>query len=195
VDVVVNGGQTMNPSTAELLEAVGRVRADAVIIMPDNRNIILAAQAAVGVADRPVAVVPTTSVPQAFSAMLVFDPEADLDTNVAEMTEAASAVRTGEVTTAIKDSTGKAGRIAKGQIIGISDHEIEVVGEDVADVAARLLDLMADGRDTLTLLGGADLDDAALEALARRLSEAHPELEVESHRGDQPLYPVIMAVE
>jgi DAK2 domain fusion protein YloV len=195
VDVIVNGGQTMNPSTAELLEAIRRVPAESVIIMPDNKNIHMAANAAAGAADKPVGVVPTTSVPQAFSAMLAFDPEADLETNVAEMTEAASAVRTGEVTTAIKDSIGKAGRIAKGQIIGISDHEIEVVGEDVADVAARLLDVMADGRDTLTLLGGEDLTDTALEALAGRLSAAHPELEVESHRGDQPLYPVIMAVE
>lgn len=195
VDAVVNGGQTMNPSTAELLEAVRRVNADAVIVLPDNRNIVMAAQQVPTLADRPVGVVPTTSVPQAFSAMLAFDATSTLDANVAAMTEAASAVRTGEVTTAIKDSSGKAGKIKKGQVIGIVDHEIEVVGTNVANVAAKLLDVIAKDGETLTVLGGADLSDRKLAALTARLVKAHPELEVESHRGDQPLYPVIMAVE
>jgi dihydroxyacetone kinase-like predicted kinase len=127
--------------------------------------------------------------------MLAFDPSVDLVANVAEMTEAASMVRTGEVTLAIKDSVGKAGKISKGQVIGISDHEIEVVGDGIPDVAASLLDVIADGKDTLTILGGADFSDEELHALSDRLSAAHPELEVEAHRGDQPLYPVIMAVE
>jgi uncharacterized protein len=195
VDAVVSGGQTMNPSTAELLEAVRGVEADNVIVLPDNRNIIMAAQQVPSVADRPVGVVPTTSVPQAFAAMLAFDPEASLERNVSAMTEAGSAVRTGEVTTAVKDSSGKAGPIKQGQVIGIADHEIEVVGSEVADVAARLLDVIAGGGETLTVLGGADLSDTDLDALARRLAEAHPELEVEAHRGDQPLYPVVLAVE
>jgi DAK2 domain fusion protein YloV len=195
VDAVVNGGQTMNPSTAELLEAVKRVDADQVIVLPDNRNIVLAAQQVPSVADRPVGVVPTHSVPQAFSAMLAFDPDAAMADNVAAMTEAAAAVRVGEVTRAIKDSTGKAGPIREGQVIGIADHEIEVVGEDVEDVAARLLDVIADGGETLTVLGGEDFGDEELERLARRLGEAHPELEVEHHRGGQPLYPVIISVE
>ncbi|HEY3318260.1 MAG TPA: DAK2 domain-containing protein [Coriobacteriia bacterium] len=195
VDVVVSGGQTMNPSTAELLEASSRVNADTVVILPDNRNIIMAAQQVPSLADRPVGIVPTTSVPEGFAAMLAFDASASLDDNLAEMSEAASRVRTGEVTTAVKNSRGKAGKIKAGQVIGIADHEIEVVGTDVADVAGRLLDVIADGGETLTVLGGADLTDADLEALAHRLAEAHPELEVESHRGDQPLYPVLLAVE
>ncbi len=127
--------------------------------------------------------------------MLAFDPSAPLDGNVAEMTEAAGRVRTGEVTTAVKDSAGKVGRISAGQIIGIADHEIEVVGTDVGDVAARLLDVIAGGGETLTVLGGEQMSDDELEALTKRLAEAHPELEVESHRGDQPLYPVLLAVE
>lgn len=195
VDEIVSGGQTMNPSTAELLEAVKRVDAEAVIVLPDNRNIVMAAQQVPAVADRPVGIVPTTSVPQAFTAMLAFDAAASLEDNVAAMTEAASAVRTGEVTTAVKDSTGKAGAIRQGDVIGIADHEIEVVGSDVGDVAARLLDVIAEGGETLTVLGGADLSDEELETLAEHLREAHPELEVESHRGDQPLYPILLAVE
>jgi uncharacterized protein len=196
VDVVVNGGQTMNPSTAELLAASDSVTADAVLLLPDNRNIVMAAQQVPQVASRPVAVVPTTSVPEAFAAMLAFDPTATLDANCASMTAAAASVRTGEVTTAVKDSTGKAGRIKAGQVIGIADHEIEVVGEDVSDVAVQLLDALAgDGSETLTILAGEDLPDADLERLTDRLRDAHPELEIEAHRGDQPLYPVLLGLE
>lgn len=195
VDQVVGGGQTMNPSTAEILGAIEAVAADAVVVLPNNRNIILAAQQTVGVASKPVGIVPTTSVPQAFSAMLASDPAMTLDENVAAMTEAALAVRTGEITTAIKESKGKAGDIREGQVIGIVDHEIEVIGDAVADVAARLLDVIADDGETLTLLAGEDLPDADLQTISEDLAKRHPELEVETHRGGQPLYPLIMAVE
>jgi hypothetical protein len=195
VDEVVSGGQTMNPSTAELLAAIERVPAKSVVVLPDNRNIILAANQTVGIAGKPVGVVPTTSVPEAFAALLVADPSRSLEENVSQMTAAAEAVTTAEITTAIKDSKGKAGSIKAGQIIGIVDHEIEVVGEDVADVAARLLDIIAKDAETLTLLAGADLDDDALARITESLESAHPELEIEAHRGEQPLYPLIMAAE
>jgi DAK2 domain fusion protein YloV len=195
VDLVVNGGQTMNPSTAELLAAVEQVRAESVIILPNNRNIQMAAQQVVPLASIPVAVVPTTSVPEAFAALLAADTGSDVESVAHAMTEAAAEVRTGEVTTAVKDSTGKAGPITKGQIIGIADHEIEVVGKDVIDVALRLADIIAEGGETLTLLGGSDISVTDLERLAAEIAAAHPELEVEHHRGEQPLYPVIMSVE
>jgi DAK2 domain fusion protein YloV len=194
-DVVVSGGQTMNPSTAELLEAIDSVPAKSVVILPDNRNIILAANQTVGIATKPVLVVPTTSVPQAFSALLAADPDLSEDENVAAMTEAAEAVRTGEITTAIKDSKGKVGPIKAGQIIGIAEHEIEAVGSDLGEVARHLLDAIIEDGETLTLLAGADLSDADLASIAAVLSADHPELEVETHRGDQPLYPLLMAVE
>ncbi len=195
VDEIVSGGQTMNPSTAEILEAVEKVNADSVIVFPNNRNIILAAQQVVGVSERPVGVVPTTSVPQAFAALLAFDGTSDLDAIVAEMTDAASAVRTGEVTTAVKDSKGKAGAIKTGQVIGIADHEIEVIGDSVEDVAIRLISVLADDAETLTILAGEDLDDESLQRIAGEAETLHPDLEVETHRGEQPLYPVIMALE
>jgi dihydroxyacetone kinase-like predicted kinase len=195
VDEIVSGGQTMNPSTAELLEAIERVPAQSVMVLPNNRNIILAANQTIGISGKHVAVVPTTSVPQAFSALLAADPAASLEDNLAMMTKAADVVRTGEITTAIKDSKGKAGPIAAGQIIGIVDHEIEVIGADVADVAARLLDLIAEDGETVTLLAGSDLDDVTFARIAADMAEAHPDLEIESHRGEQPLYPLIMAVE
>jgi uncharacterized protein len=195
VDLVVNGGQTMNPSTAELLAAVEQVRAESVIILPNNKNIQMAAQQVIPLASIPVAVVPTTSVPEAFAALLAADAGSDVDSVSRAMAEAAAHVKTGEVTTAVKDSVGKVGPITKGQVIGIADHEIEVVGEDVVDVAFRLADIIAPGGETLTLLGGSDIGDAELERLAGEIAAAHPEVEVEHHRGEQPLYPVIMSVE
>jgi DAK2 domain fusion protein YloV len=195
VDAVVSGGQTMNPSTAELLEAIESVPAKAVIVLPNNRNIIMAAQQTVGLASKPVGVVPTTSVPESFAAMLSADTDAALGDNVAAMSEAAGAVRTGEITTAVKDSKGKVGAIKAGQIIGISDHEIEAVGTDLAAVSEALLDAIADGGEMLTLLAGKDLSDEDLASIAERLGAAHPELEIETHRGEQPLYPLIMSVE
>ena len=196
VDVVVSGGQTMNPSTQDLADAIASVPAEKVIVLPNNKNIIMAATAAAGVADKPVAVVPTTAVPQAFSAMLAFEGGDDLDATAAAMTEAASVVRSGEVTRAVKDAKGKVGDIKSGQVIGISDHEIEVVGDEVAAVASELADLLLDsGAETLTLLAGEDFDDAALAALADAISASHDDVDIETHRGDQPLYPVIMAAE
>jgi uncharacterized protein len=195
VDLVVNGGQTMNPSTAELLEAVEKVNAESVVILPNNKNIQMAAQQVVPIAAVPVAVVPTTSVPQAFAALLAADTSDVLGEVAEAMTAAAAHVRTGEVTTAVKDSKAKVGPISKGQIIGISEHEIEVVGSDVIQVSLELANLLVDDGETLTLLGGADITDDDLGRLADAIASAHPDLEVEHHRGDQPLYPVIMSVE
>jgi DAK2 domain fusion protein YloV len=195
VDRIVSGGQTMNPSTAELLEAIESIPAAEVIVLPNNRNIILAAHDPIGIAGKPVGVVPTTSVPQSFAAMLAIDPSAGLEANVVAMSQASAAVRTGEITTAIKDSKGKVGRIKAGQVIGIADHEIEAVGTNIPQVAVALLDVIAQDGEMLTVLSGADLSAEALAELVAALAAAHPELEIETHDGGQPLYPVIMAVE
>lgn len=197
VDVVVSGGQTMNPSTKDLLDAANEVNADAVIILPNNKNIIMAAQSACGLSEKPCAVVPTTSVPQAFSALFGLDEDASLEENVEAMTEAYADVRTGEVTRAIKDAKDAHDNpIHEGDVIGIADGSIESVGAAVEDVVMDLLARMdAADADTLTLLAGEDLDDAALDALVARIEEAYEELEIDAHRGEQPLYPVVMSVE
>lgn len=196
VDEIVSGGQTMNPATQEIADAVARVPADKVIVLPNNPNIIMTANAAASISEKPVAVVPTTSVPQAFSAMIAWDGTDDLVKASGDMTTAAEAVRSGEVTTAIKDARSKAGEIKQGQVIGISEHEIEVVGDDVSLVAETLADVLLDGSaGTLTLLAGEGFSDADLSALAQRIGARHADVEIETHRGDQPLYPVIMAAE
>lgn len=197
VDVVVSGGQTMNPSTKDLLDAVEKVNADAVIILPNNSNIIMAAQSACGLAEVPCGVVPTKSVPQAFAAMFVVDQEASLEDNIAEMIEAYAEVKTGEVTTAIKDSKDAHDNpIKDGDVIGIADGSIEAVGQDIEGVVMQLLEYMeAEDADTLTLLAGEDMADESFEALIEKIEEAYEDLEIDSHRGEQPLYPIILSVE
>ncbi|MBN2840912.1 MAG: DAK2 domain-containing protein [Coriobacteriia bacterium] len=194
-DVVVSGGQTMNPSTAELLEAVSAVDAASVVILPNNRNIIMAAQQVIGLADRPVAVVPTTAIPQAFTALLAYDGSDDLEGVSAAMEHAVTEVRSAEITTAIKDSNGKVGAIKTGQVIGIVDHEIEVVGESLEQVALDVVRVIKGSGETLTVLAGEDLSDEELETLVARLETEYPDLEVEGHRGGQPVYPILLAVE
>jgi DAK2 domain fusion protein YloV len=196
VDVVVSGGQTMNPSTQDIADAIERIRAVKVVVLPNNKNIVMAANAAASVASKPVAVVATTAVPQAFSAMLAYDGSDDIDAVAAAMMQAADGVRAGEVTTAIKDAKAKVGKIRCGQVIGIADHEIEVVGDDVARVASDLADhLLAHGAETLMLLTGEDLTDEVMASVAAEIGKRHPQVEIETHRGDQPLYPVLMAAE
>lgn len=197
VDYVVSGGQTMNPSTKELLDAVNSVNAEAVIILPNNSNIIMAAQSCSEVSDKPCAVVPTKSVPEAFSAMFAFDETASLEENVEAMTEARDEVKTGEVTRAIKDSKDVHGNpIHDGDVIGIADGELEVVSDSIEDATMRILEVLeAEDADTLTILAGEDYTDDAFEALIERIEEAYEDLEIDSHRGEQPLYPVVLSVE
>lgn len=196
-DLIVNGGQTMNPSTQDLLEAIAKVNASKVVVLPNNKNIIMAANAAASVAPVPVVVVPTRSVPQGFAALLAYDGNDDLEATAASMTKAASYVHTGEVTTAVKDAKGKAGDIRVGQVIGIVDDEdIEVIGEEVAGVSLELAKVLAsNGAESLTLLAGKDLDDSAFDTVAASIETALPEVVVEKHRGEQPLYPLIMSAE
>ena len=197
VDVVVSGGQTMNPSTKDLLEAVGRVNAEAVVILPNNKNIIMAAQSAAQLADVPCAVVPTRSVPEAFAALFGVDDTASLEENVEAMAEAFEDVKTGEVTTAIKDAKdAHGGAIRAGDVIGIADDSIESVGSTVEEVVFALLEVMeAEDADTLTFLAGADMSDGEMDDLVAKIESRYEDLEVDAHRGDQPLYPVVMSVE
>ena len=199
VDVVVSGGQTMNPSTADILAAIEQANADNVIVLPGNGNIRMAAEAAASACeDARVAVVPTKTVLQGFSAMFAVDAEATLEENVEAMTEAIAGVRGGEVTTAVRDSQAADGSpIHAGDVMGIQDDSIDVVGSDVTQVTLDLIARMQDEEegDSLTILAGQDMDDAAFEALVSAIEEAQPDLEVDPHRGEQPLYPVIFSIE
>ncbi len=197
VDVVVSGGQTMNPSTKDLLDAVNRVNADAVIILPNNSNIIMAANSAAQLSEKPCGVVPTKSVPASFSALFGADPEADLDTNIESMTDAFSEVKTGEITTAIKDSKDAHDNpIHNGDVIGIADGSIEAVGQSLEEVLFALLKAMeAEDMDNLTLLAGADLSQDEFDALVEKVEQEYDDLEIDAQRGEQPLYPLVFSLE
>lgn len=199
VDVVVSGGQTMNPSTADILEAVESCNADEVIVLPNNGNIRMAAEAAAQACESCRAfVVPTRSVLQAFAAMFVVDTDLSAEENVGAMLEALEDVRDGEVTSAVRDSQAADGSpIHAGDVMGIEGDAITVVGSDVADVTLRLLNRMQDAEegDTLTILAGEDLSDEAFEDIQDAIAEAQPDLEIDAHRGEQPLYPVIFSLE
>ncbi len=197
VDYGVSGGQTMNPSTKELLDAVEKVNAYAVIILPNNSNIIMASQSCAQVSEKPCAVVTTKSVPEAFSALFAFDETASLEENVEAMIEACAEVKTGEVTVAIKDSKDVHGNpIHDGDVIGIAAGELEVVSDSIEDATLRILEVLeAEDCDTLTILAGEDYADEAFEALIEQIEERFEDLEIDSHRGEQPLYPIVLSVE
>lgn len=199
VDVIVSGGQTMNPSTADILGAIKECNAESVIVLPNNGNIRMAAEAAVSACEGVrAAVVPTKTVLQAFAAMFAADPEGELDANVDEMSDAIAQIRDGEITTAVRDSAAADGTpIHSGDVMGIEGGSIEVVGSDVEQVTIEVINRMQaeEEGDTLTILAGSDLDDDAFQHLLSAIEEAQPDLEVDAHRGEQPLYPVVFSIE
>ena len=198
VDVVVEGGQTMNPSTADILAAAKQARAEQVIVLPNNGNIIMAAQSAAAAADFPMAVVTTRSVPQGFSAMFAFNPTASLEDNAAAMAEVLPGVHDGEITHAVRDSqTVNGDAIHSGDVIGLVDDKVTYVGSDVCDMCVEMVKAMqADIEgDTLTVLAGLDMPQDEFEALIERLEDAVPDLDIDAHRGEQPLYPIVLSIE
>lgn len=199
VDVVVQGGQTMNPSTADILAAIQEANAEQVIVLPDNGNIRMAAEAAASACeDSEVSVVPTKTVLQGFAAMFVVETDQPMAENVAAMTEAVAGIRDGEVTTAVRDSQAADGSpIHAGDVMGIQDDAITVVGSDVADVCVDLLVRMQteEEADTCTILAGQDMSDDDFQALCDRIEDRLPDLELDPHRGEQPLYPVVFSLE
>ena len=197
VQGVVTGGQTLNPSTAELLAAVEAVNADQVVVLPNNKNIIPVAEQLDALSTKRVVVVPTTSMPAALAALVVYDPEADADVNHAEMLEAIDSVATGEVTQAVRDTNSPAGAIVAGDWIGIvrGDGIVAVSGSLEGAATALLEHLVTPDREIVTLVTGADATPVQTAALVDWLRDERPSVEVEVHRGGQPLYPFLFGVE
>lgn len=197
VDVVVSGGQTMNPSTKDLLDAANSILADSYIFLPNNSNIVMAAQSACNLLDKPAICVPTKSILEGFSALFVIDKTQGAQDNEQNMIEAITDVVTGEVTTAIKDSKDVEGNpIHNGDVIGILNGDIVSVGHDISDVTIDLIKRSdCDDFDTCTLLAGQDFSQEELDCLARRIEEQFDNLEIDSHIGGQPLYPILFSLE
>ena len=191
---VVEGGQSMNPSTAELVAALEALAAPEAILLPNNSNVILAAEQAARAAEKPVEVVPTDSIPAGLAAMVVFDGTHTAAENVAAMQEAISSVATGEVTIASRDAVLDGLAIRKGNYFGLASGDPVAEGRDFEEVAHAVVErLLAEPREVLTLLRGADAPE--LGPLVAELARRHPELEVDVQDGGQPHYPLLVSAE
>ncbi|WP_126426136.1 DAK2 domain-containing protein [Brevibacillus marinus] len=196
VHVVVQGGQTMNPSTEDLLNAIAQCAARQVIVLPNNSNIVMAAQQAASLAPVPVAVVPTKSIPQGMAALLAFNGGEDLQSNLQAMTEASQRVKTGLVTHAVRDTQMGAVQIKAGDYIGIAEGTIVTAEPDVMNSAARVLaELIDEETEIVTILYGEGASEEQAKLLKERLANDHPAIEVEVLSGGQPLYPFVFSVE
>ena len=196
VQRIVAGGQSMNPSTAQILEAVEACSATSVIVLPDNKNIIPVARQVDGLTERHVAVVPTTSVIEGLAALVEYDPDAEIDTNVEAMGKALARVRSGEVTQAVRDSVADCGRINQGDWIALSrDGICAAVGSPVEAMTALLEHLVDDDSEIVTVLCGSDAQAGDTNRIREHLEFAYPHVEVEFHEGGQPLYPYLVGVE
>ena len=196
VSAIVRGGQTMNPSTQDLLEAIGTLSTERVIGLPNNGNVILAAEQARALSEKPVAVVPSRSVPQGIAALLAVNYQADFEANVSAMIGAMEEVETGEITTATRSATINGLKIAEGQIIGLHDDELKVTGTTVEEVVQALLTEIDPGqREIITLYYGETVSEAEASELAGLLQETWPDQEVEVVAGGQPHYHYILSVE
>lgn len=196
VHEIVAGGQSMNPSTAQILEAVERCPAKDVVVLPNNKNIVPVARQVDALTSRVVAVVPTTSVVEALAALVAYDPQADLDVNVAAMEDAAGRVAAGEVTQAVRDSSAECGPIKAGDWIAISRDGICAATATAVAAALAVVDaLVTEDSEIVTVLLGSDARHGEAERLREQVALAHPQVEVEVHEGGQPLYPYLIGVE
>ncbi|WP_202916128.1 DAK2 domain-containing protein [Paenibacillus mesophilus] len=196
VDVVLSGGQTMNPSTEDIVGAIDKVRAETVFVLPNNSNIVLAAQQARDLTDRRIIVLPTKTIPQGISAMLAFQANATAERNAAAMEEAIGTVQSGQVTYAVRDSQIDGIDIREGDYLGIHNSKIVVSGPDLLDTCRKLLDsMMAEGGEVVTVLTGAEASESDTVRLAELVEEAYPDAELEVLAGGQPLYYYLFSVE
>ncbi|MCD2256229.1 DAK2 domain-containing protein [Lactobacillus sp. CC-MHH1034] len=196
VTFVINGGQTMNPSTQDILDAIEQVNAKRVIIMPNNKNIFLSAEQAADVSDISVAVVPTKTISQGMTAMLSFDPAADLNTNKKQMTDALTTVVSGQLTAATRDTELSGLKIKQGDYLGIVDGTIKVANPDRLQAAIQMVETMLDDEtEIITIIYGADATSQEAKSLEAAILAKHDDLEIEIHEGDQPVYPFLISAE
>ena len=196
VSAIVHGGQTMNPSTQDLLEAIESLPAEQVILLPNNSNVIMAANQTCALSSKPMAVIPSRSIPQGIAALLAINYQADLEANVAAMTSAMEEIETGEVTSATRSVTINGLEIADGQIIGLHDGELKVTGTTVEEVVQALLEEMNTAQyEIITLYHGEAVSEGDANALADLLQQNWPDQEVEVVPGGQPHYHYILSVE
>ena len=197
VDVVIEGGQTMNPSTEDMLNAIDKVNAENVFILPNNSNIILAAnQAQSIVTDKNVYVVPSKTIPQGITALINFDESADAEANFDNMSSEMKNVKTGQVTYAVRDTSMDGKEIKQNDIMGIGDKTILSVGKDIEETTIDMLSqLIDDDSELISVYYGADVSSEQVDSLTAKIEETYPDLDLEVHSGGQPIYYYIVSVE
>ena len=197
VDYIIEGGQTMNPSTEDMLNAIEKVNAKNIFILPNNKNIILAANQAVSlVEDKNIFVIPTRTVPQGITALINYIPESSAEDNAKRMTEELDNVKTGQVTYAVRDTVIDDKQIRQGDYMGIGDKTILSVGADMEAVTKDMVAQMLDEESSIICIYyGAETDEEAANKLAEDIQEDNPEVEIEVHFGGQPIYYYVISVE
>ena len=197
VDYLIEGGQTMNPSTEDMLNAIAKVNAKTIYIFPNNKNIVLAANQARDLTeDKEIVVVPTKTIPQGITAMISYVPEKNSAENTEAMLQAIEHVKTGQITYAVRDTRIDDKEIHEGDMMGIGDHGILAVGKDRMEVAKETVAQMVDDEsEVISIYYGADTEEAEAEELATALEEAYPECDVELNAGGQPIYYYVISVE
>ncbi|MBD5547428.1 MAG: DAK2 domain-containing protein [Lachnospiraceae bacterium] len=197
IDYIIEGGQTMNPSTEDMLNAIEKVNADTVFILPNNKNIILAAnQAQMMVEDKKIVVVPTKTVPQGITAVINYVSDMTAEENAETMKQEISNVKTGQVTYAVRDTVIDDKEIKQGDYMGIGDAGILSVGSDVSDVTYHMVqEMMDDDLELISIYYGEDVTEEAAESLKARIAEAFPSCDIELQYGGQPIYYYIISAE
>lgn len=197
VDYIIAGGQTMNPSTEDMLNAIDEVNADHIFILPNNKNIILAAnQAASLIEEKNIFVIPTRTVPQGITALINFMPDSTADENAQRMTEELSNVKSGQVTYAVRDTLIDDKSIKQGDYMGIGDSSILSVGKDMETVTKEMIDQMVDEDSAIiSIYYGEEVQDEEAQQLGKELGEQYPDCEIEVHYGGQPIYYYVVSVE
>ena len=195
-DYIIQGGQTMNPSTEDVLSAIDKVHADTVFVLPNNKNIILAANQAADIEEeKNVVVIPSKTIPQGIGAMICFTEDASAEENAENMIEAMSEVKSGQVTYAVRDTSIDGKEIKTGDYMGIDDNGISSVGSDIQTVIKELVENMSDDNELLSIYYGSDVDAESAEAVEAMLNEAFPDYDIELHEGGQPVYYYIISLE
>jgi len=194
---IIEGGQSMNPSTENILSAVEKARYKDIIILPNNKNIILTAQQVKSLSRKNIHVLPTKSIPQGISALLAFNPDGSLEENISNMSQSIDNVISGEVTYAVRDTKYNGTSIKEGNILGIMNGNLEIVGEDIEDVTIKLIDRMTKGKDDgiITIYYGADIEKSAVEETVQMLIQKYNNFDIEYYFGGQNLYYYIVSVE
>jgi hypothetical protein len=193
---LIAGGQSMNPSTAQILEAVDALGSDEVVILPNNKNIRPVAESVDALTHKTVRVIPTNSIAEGFAALLAYDPGAHIDANVAAMEASAERVVAGEVTQAVRDSDSRVGPVHASDWLGLSRQGIEAVADTLPGAACALLDaLVTDEHELVTIIEGEGSGPAATRRITEWIRDNRPGAESEVHQGGQPLYPYLFSIE